>query len=109
MNRFFDLSLDLFCIADFEGYFRRINSNFSQVLGYSDHELLARPFLDFVHTDDVDQTIQQMSAMKEGQPVVRFINRYKTASDRYVRLEWTAKAVAQENVIFAVARDITAS
>ncbi len=109
MNRFFDLSLDLFCIADFEGYFRRINSNFSRVLGYSNQELLARPFLDFVHPEDVEQTVRQMSVMKEGQPVVRFSNRYKTANGRYVTLEWMAKADAQENVIFAVARDITES
>jgi len=65
--------------------------------------------LDFVHPEDVEQTVRQMSVMKEGQPVVRFSNRYKTANGRYVTLEWMAKADAQENVIFAVARDITES
>jgi eukaryotic-like serine/threonine-protein kinase len=110
MNRFFELSLDLFCIADIEGYFRRINSNFSRILGYSDHELLARSFMDFIHPDDIQQTMATMAtmaALDEGQSVVRFNNRYRTAHGRYVVLEWTAKAVPNENVIFAVARDIT--
>jgi len=106
MNRFFELSLDLFCIADFEGYFRRINSNFSRVLGYTDAELLARPFMDHVHPDDIFQTQQIMEKLGDGQPVVRFTNRYRTAHGRYVLLEWTAKAVLNEGVIFAVARDI---
>lgn len=106
MNRFFELSLDLFCIADFEGFFRRINSNFSRVLGYTQAELLARPFMDFVHPDDISQTQKIIRTLGEGQPVVRFTNRYRTAHGRYVMLEWTAKSIPNENVIYAVARDI---
>lgn len=109
MNRFFELSLDMFCIADFDGYFQRINANFSRVLGYSQQELLARPFLDFVHRDDLTKTIRQMSQMKEGQPVVRFTNRYRAINGQYITLEWTAKAIEDEGVIFAVARDISGS
>jgi PAS domain-containing protein len=44
LERFFELSLDLFCIAGLDGYFRRVNSNFSRVLGYSEHMLLSRAF-----------------------------------------------------------------
>ena len=106
MDRFFELSLDLFCIADFDGFFRRINSNFSRVLGYTEAELLARPFMDFVHSDDIAQTQNIMQTLGEGRPVVRFANRYRTSHGRYVKLEWTAKAVPSEDVIFAVARDI---
>ncbi|MEZ6132829.1 MAG: protein kinase [Planctomycetaceae bacterium] len=107
MNRFFELSLDLFCIADFEGYFRRINANFPRVLGYAEQDLLSRPFLDFVHPDDQRQTVQVMSVLDEGQPVVRFRNRYRAADGRYVTLEWTAKSIDSESLIFAVARDVT--
>lgn len=106
MERFFELSLDLFCIADFEGFFRRINSNFSKLLGYTDQELRARPFMDFVHPDDVDETTARVSALSEGQPVVRFSNRYRTAQGSYVTLEWTSKAIEDEQIIFAVARHI---
>lgn len=106
MNRFFELSPDLFCIASTDGYFRRINANFARVLGYSGAELLTRPFVDFVHPDDRADTVRQMRVLNEGQPVVRFRNRYRAASGAYLTLEWTAKAIPAERVIFAVARHL---
>jgi PAS domain S-box-containing protein len=109
MTRFFELSLDLFCIAGFDGYFRRINSNFSRVLGFSDAELISRPFLDFVHENDRAPTIKAMAVLKEGQPVVRFRNRYRTIDGHYMEFEWTAKSIPAENVIFAVARNLSDS
>ena len=108
MNRFFELSLDLFCIAGLDGFFRRINQNFSRVLGYSERELLSRPFLDFVHKDDRETTVDQMSVLGKGQPVVRFRNRYTTVQGGIVTLEWMAKSIAGEELIFAVARDVSA-
>jgi len=107
MSRFFELSLDLFCIAGFDGHFRRVNENFSRVLGHSRQELLLRPFMDFIHPDDVGQTVQVMNVLNEGEPVVRFKNRYRTANGDYKTLEWMAKAIEHEGIIFAVARDVT--
>ncbi|MFK7820201.1 MAG: protein kinase [Planctomycetaceae bacterium] len=105
--RFFELSLDLFCIAGVDGYFRRINMNFSRVLGYSEEDLLNRPFLDFVHDDDKEQTLQAVEQLSSGQPVVRFKNRYRCASGKYLTLEWTSKSVPERGLIYAVARDLT--
>lgn len=107
LKLFFELSLDLFCIANFEGYFKRINSNFTKVLGYSESELLEKPFMDFIHPDDLDRTTQQMSVLFHGKPVVRFRNRYRARCGRYVTMEWTAKALAEDKMIFAVARDVS--
>ncbi|MGI9518272.1 MAG: protein kinase domain-containing protein [Pirellulaceae bacterium] len=104
MTRFFELSLDLFCIAGFDGYFRRINSNFSRVLGYTDTELLASPFLNFVHEDDREDTIKVMNDLMAGKPVVRFQNRYRTTDGKAILFEWTVKSVPRENMIFGVAR-----
>jgi len=57
MDRFFSLSLDLFCIARLDGYFVRLNPAWERVLGIPRDELLARPWLDFVHPDDLDATV----------------------------------------------------
>lgn len=107
LERFFELSLDLFCIAGLDGFFRRVNSNFSRVLGYSDKELLSRPFMEFVHPEDRDQTLNVMSQLQLGQPVVQFQNRYSAVDGTWRCFEWTAKSVPKDHIIFAVARDVT--
>ena len=107
LARFFDLSLDLFCMAGLDGYFRRINSNFSRVLGHSDEDLLRSPFIDFVHPDDHAATRAVMKELADGLPTVRFRNRYRDAQGGYRWLEWTATAVMEESLVFAVARDVT--
>jgi serine/threonine-protein kinase len=108
MARFFDLSLDLFCLAGLDGHFRRINPNFSRVLGHPEAELLGRPFLDFVHPDDHDATLAALGQLARGLPVVRFRNRYLHARGGHRWFEWTAKSIPEEGIIFAVARDVTA-
>jgi eukaryotic-like serine/threonine-protein kinase len=109
LERFFDLSLDLFCIAGLDGYFRRVNSNFPRVLGFSDKDLVSRPFLEFVHPDDRQQTVSVMEQLHAGLPVIQFRNRYQTSDGAWRYFEWTAKSIPAEGVIFAVARDITGS
>ena len=107
MARFFELSLDLFCLAGLDGFFKQINQNFTRVLGYSTEELLARPFLELVHPDDCEQTELQMDKLSRGLPVVRFENRYRDRSGSYKWFEWTAKSVPEEGMIFATAREVT--
>lgn len=105
--RFFELTLDLFCIATLDGFFNRVNSNFPRVLGYSEQQLISQPFLDFVHPDDISDTQNVMANLLEGKPVVQFCNRYRHADGHYVTLEWTAQSIPNENSIFAVARDVS--
>ena len=105
--RFFDLSLDLFCIANTHGYFWRLNENFQRSLGYSLQELTSRPFIEFVHPDDRPATLSEIEKLARGQPAIQFINRYRHKDGHYVFLEWTARSIAQEGIIYAVARDIS--
>jgi serine/threonine-protein kinase len=107
MTRFFELSLDLFCICGFDGFFRRINCNFARVLGYDEEQLLAHPFLEFVIEEDKAETTRMMSRLLDGEHVVRFRNRYRNIQGVLVEFEWTAKSIFDENVIFAVARNVT--
>jgi serine/threonine-protein kinase len=105
--RFFELSPDLFCIAGLDGYFRRVNGNFTRVLGYTPNELISRPFIEFVHPDDRASTAAEADKLSRGLPVVQFRNRYRDVRGGYRWFEWEAKSIPEEGIIFAVARDIT--
>ena len=105
--RFFDLSLDLFCIAGLNGFFRRINENFPRQLGYSTDELKSRQFMDFVHPDDREKTMHEIARLARGESTIQFVNRYRHADGHYVWLEWNARSEPDEAAIYAVARDVT--
>lgn len=105
--RFFELSLDLFCIAGMDGRFRRINGNFSRLLGYSDEEMLKRPFTDYIHPEDLQPTAEAMSKLSVGLPVVQFTNRYLHSDGHYIYLEWVAKSESPSGNIYAAARDVS--
>ena len=106
-GHFFTLSLDLLCIANTEGYFVKVNPAFSRVLGYSVSELLNKPFLDFIHPEDVAPTVAEIGKLSEGIPTLFFENRYRKADGDYVWLSWTSSPFTEAGLLYAVAHDIT--
>jgi PAS domain S-box-containing protein len=102
---FFDLTLDLFAIADFEGNFLEVNQAFIDTLGYSRSELLSQPYLELIHPDDREETRNLLGGLGDGKPVEGFENRYRTKDGGYRWLSWRAQP--GEDVVYAVARDVT--
>jgi PAS domain S-box-containing protein len=106
-ERFFELSLDMMCVAGLDGYFKLINEAFTRVLGYTKEKLLAEPLLYFVHPDDRPKTERARRVLSEGGDVVNFENRYRRSDGAYVTLQWKATLDADTHRIHAVARDVT--
>ncbi len=106
-DRFFTLSLDLLCIAGFDGFFKRINPAFERVLGWPVEELQSRPFMDFVHPEDQPATQAAMERLLAGQDLISFENRYRGRDGTYHWLLWTAVPYGGQQLIYAAARDIT--
>ena len=105
LDQFFNVSLDLLCIANTQGYFLRLNPAWEKCLGYTREELMARQFFDFVHPDDLERTLKAVSTLVSQQKVVQFENRYRSKDGTYRWLEWTSAPAG--NLIYAVARDFT--
>ena len=104
---FFVLALDMLCIASADGYFKRVNPAFTHTLGWSIEEMLARPFLEFVHPDDRTATLREVEKQViAGENVLHFENRYLHKDGSWRLLSW--KSVPQPGgLLFATARDIT--
>jgi PAS domain S-box-containing protein len=106
--RFFALSLDLMCIAGFDGYFKELNPAWQQCLGWTIEELQARPWIDFVHPDDVAPTLAATEKITARDGVVSFHeNRYRCKDGSYRWLQWTAQEIVGQRLIYAIARDVT--
>ena len=107
-DRFFDLSMDLLCIAGTDGYFKRLNPAWERALGFSREELCSKPFLEFIHPDDRSRTQDVMEKLSRGEPAINFENRYRCHDGSYRWLTWSTPAPEQEPPMFyAAARDIT--
>ncbi|MBF0192530.1 MAG: PAS domain S-box protein [Magnetococcales bacterium] len=106
-HNFFKTASDLMCIADPMGCFKKVNSSFSDVLGYTESELLERPFIDFVHPDDRQATLEEMSRQLREGFSVDFENRYICKDGLYRWLSWRAVFVPDEGLTYAIARDVS--
>jgi PAS domain S-box-containing protein len=106
-ERFFEMSVDLLCIASTDGYFKRVNQAFERTLGWTHDDLLARPFIDFVHPDDRTATATEVEHLAAGIPTLAFENRYRCRDGTYRRLLWTTTRESGSSLLYAVAHDVT--
>ena len=108
-NRFFAVSRDMLCTLGFDGYYKDLNPAWEKTLGYTTAELLAKPFIEFVHPDDREITLGVAEQIAAGTPLVAFENRYRCKDGSYRFFLWSATAVIETQLIYGAARDITES
>ncbi|MGW1213187.1 PAS domain S-box protein [Streptomyces sp. NPDC002499] len=109
LESIFNLSPDLLCITGVDGYFKRVNPAFERTLGYSGEELLAKPSIEFVHREDRHTTRVALDRLAGGVELAEFENRYVREDGTECWLQWSARAVPEEGLLYAAARDVTES
>lgn len=106
LDAYFNTSLDLFVIANLEGFFLKVNPSWEKVLGYRAEDLNGVRFLDLVHPEDLAITLEAMERLAHQQPVFDFVNRYRHRDGSWRWIEWRTAPCG--DIIHAAARDITA-
>lgn len=105
-DRWFSISYEMCCVANFDGYFTRVNAAWTECLGYSADELMSKPFVEFVHPDDLERTQAETAALAEPEhSTVHFENRYRAKDGSWHWLLWSSRSDGK--AIYASARDIT--
>ena len=102
-----DLALDLICVAGRDGYFKRVNKAWTDVLGYTKEELLTHPWINLVHPDDQEATIAEATKVFQGYKTMRFQNRCRSKNGSFRWVAWTAAAPADGQFFYAIGRDVT--
>ena len=105
LDRFFNITPDLLCIANTEGYFVRLNPAAETILGCTREELMATRIIDFIHPEDLDRSREAASTLASQSPLFSFENRYRCKEGAYRWLQWSAAPAG--NLIYAAARDVT--
>jgi PAS domain S-box-containing protein len=105
LDRFFSLSFDFLTIANQDGYFKRVSPASHDLLGWTPEEFTNKPWLDFVHPDDVQSTIREAQKLKAGQRVLNFENRYRHKDGSWRVLSW--RSTPEGDQMYGIARDVT--
>ncbi|MCM4155702.1 PAS domain-containing sensor histidine kinase [Gramella sp. AN32] len=106
LSAFFELSHDYLCIAGYDGYFRKVNPAFINLIGYTEQELLSFPICDLIYEPDRVRTAEIREGLKIGSPLLNFENRYVTKSGEIIWLTWTSIPEQSNGLVYAIAKNI---
>lgn len=104
---FFDVSPDILCIFGFDGTFRRLNPAFTRILGWSIDEAMQKPWLEFIHPDDLEKTVRAADELKQGIPKKSFRIKSMHKDGTYRLISWDSVSLENEELIVSVGRDVT--
>ncbi|HEY9082720.1 MAG TPA: PAS domain-containing protein [Vicingaceae bacterium] len=109
LSLFFNSAPDILAIASSNGHFVKTNPAFTKILGYTEEELISKPFEYFLHPDDRKRTIKEYSETLTGKRTTRgFVNRYRTKLGTYRWISWNSSDIyGEDGFFFAFGRDVT--
>ncbi len=107
VDRIYNTSLDMVGTSDMEGYFQSLNPAWERTLGYSSDELMAVPYIEFVHSEDIEATLAEAEKLDQGATTLQFENRYRCKDGSYKWLSWNTVVDVEAGEMYFVTRDIS--
>ena len=107
LEKYFSMSPAFMSITNTAGYFEKINATFVRKLGYSEDELLSRPFSSFLHPDDIGPTIRSAQDLSAKGGSAEAINRYRCTDGRYLDISWDVSFDSVTSKYYATGIDVT--
>lgn len=107
INKFFEQPMNIHLIAGLDGLIHRVNRGWETFLGYTGKELEGTYFIDLIHPDDRAPSLEEMDKLGKGETTFYFVNRYRHKNGTYRFLAWSAIASFDDQLVYAVASDIT--
>jgi PAS domain S-box-containing protein len=105
---FFNISHDLFCVLDRNGYYKNVNPAFFSLLNYSEEELTGHPFVYFVHPDDVETTLHEYEKAREGKRNKVIQNRFRSSDGSFHWISWTTIVADDVGNFYSSGQNISA-
>ncbi|WP_342165391.1 ATP-binding protein [Methylobacterium sp. SD21] len=106
-NRIWETTNDLMGTAGLDGFMKVVNPAWAKMLGWSEDELLARPFLDIIDPADHAATAEVVARLAHGETVTGFVDHVRTASGDWRTVMWTAVPDPGTGLFHIVGRDLT--
>jgi PAS domain S-box-containing protein len=100
-------AIDVICTVDADGRFVSMNPACEQLWGYSQEEMIGRPYIELVVPEDVLKTNEVAAKIMAGEKALDFENRYRHKNGSHVHVMWSASWSESRQLMFSVARDIT--
>ncbi len=101
------VTADLLGVLNADGFFEKTNPAWQALLGWSEEEIRRIPIFQLMHPEDVERTRGGFDRMVvEGEPAIRFENRYRCRDGSYKWLSWMG--VPEGGRYYCSGRDITA-
>ncbi|WP_158727993.1 PAS domain S-box protein [Flavobacterium sp. I-STPA6A] len=100
-------SQDFVCIATTDCYFKEINPAFVSVLGYTEHELLSQPFLNFIHPEDLEKSRDEVKRLGKEKESINFENRFVKKNGEIISIQWIITVSHEHGLAYGIGRDVT--
>jgi diguanylate cyclase (GGDEF)-like protein/PAS domain S-box-containing protein len=104
--RLFEMTSDLLATISLDGNFTLLNPAWEQLLGWTREELQSRPLQEFLHPEDVEQTLELLlGGGSRPSQLENFTNRYRHRDGSWRWLLWSARC--DGDTWYAAAKDVT--